>query len=382
MSTRTLLRPLARGIPASPVARPCLRRTFLSRNTPSHRATENLNIKRLSEKRQSYERDRMAFLAAGALAGIVGFIYTSLKLKDALAKQSDDKNKKTQLDSNVPTETFTVDGGTKRKVVVHDAEGNEIVPTGNSTVPTFPRTIDLSKVASEGDAKLPATVRDDIGTEYTLVGLGLRTVTFLNIQVYVVGFYVATADIAALQNHLVKKVNNLATTLVAGEREQLRAALLNPEEGKSTWDTALRESGVRTAFRIAPVRDTDFPHLRDGFIRAITARSQGNPNYSDEAFGQSMREFKQLLNRGKVPKNRELLLCRDAKGRLIVVYDDKSSAGRVEIGRVDDERVSRLLWLNYLAGKKVASEPARHSIIDGVMEFVERPVGTVAAQVV
>jgi hypothetical protein len=38
--------------------------------------------------------------------------------------------------------------------------------------------------------------------------------------------------------------------------------------------------------------------------------------------------------------------------------------------------------LNYLAGKTVASEGARKSIVEGIMEFVERPVGTVATQVV
>ncbi|CAI4212851.1 unnamed protein product [Parascedosporium putredinis] len=381
MSTRALLRPLARGIPGSPAARLAGRRTF-ALSAPTRRATDNLNIKKLSDQRSSYERDRMAFLAAGALAGVVGIIYTSLKLKDALAKERGDKT--TKMDTGkVPTETFTVDGGTKRKVVVHDADGNEIVPTGNSTVPTFPRTIDLSQLSGSPDApRLPATTRDDINTEYTLVGLGLRSVTFLGIQVYVVGFYVATADIATLQNYLVKRVNKLATTLVSGEKDELRAALLNPTEGEETWDTLLRQSGVRTVLRIAPVRDTDFPHLRDGFIRAIAARSQSNPAYNDDAFGEAIRSFKSLLQRGKVPKDRELLLCRDAPGRLIVLYDDKTGTGRVEIGRVVDERLSRLLWLNYLAGSKVASEPARQSIIDGIMEFVERPVGTVAAQVV
>jgi hypothetical protein len=52
------------------------------------------------------------------------------------------------------------------------------------------------------------------------------------------------------------------------------------------------------------------------------------------------------------------------------------------IGVVEDERVSRALWLNYLAGKKVASEPARQNVVQGIMGFVERPVGTVAAQIV
>jgi hypothetical protein len=52
------------------------------------------------------------------------------------------------------------------------------------------------------------------------------------------------------------------------------------------------------------------------------------------------------------------------------------------LGGVHDERLSRAVWLNYLAGKTVASEGARKSIIEGIMEFVERPVGAVATQVV
>ncbi|KAL2111308.1 hypothetical protein VUR80DRAFT_10262 [Thermomyces stellatus] len=372
MSTRALLRPALRAVRAPAP------RTIFSRAKPATRATENLNIRRLAETRTSYDRDRTAFLAAGALAGIIGIIYTSVKLKQAIDKNNSSNNK-TKLDSKAPPESFVVDGGSKRKVVIHDAEGNEIVPTGNTTVPHFPRTLDLGRKDSQ--EQLPVTDKDDLGTEYQLVGLGIRTVSFLGIQVYVVGFYVAKQDIAALQHYLVKKVNRLATTLVPGEKEELRQTLEHPERGEEIWNEILREAGCRTAFRIMPVRDTDFHHLRDGFVRAITARSKGNELYGDDAFGEAMRGFKALMNRGKVPTKNELMLCRDGKGQMTVLYDDKKGEGREQLGEVGDERLSRLLWLNYLAGKKVASEGARQSIIDGVMEFVERPIGTVASQV-
>merc|ERR1711939_249588 len=90
--------------------------------------------------------------------------------------------------------------------------------------------------------------------------------------------------------------------------------------------------------------------------------------------------LKGLLNRGSVPKGKELLLARNREGRLAVWYDD-GKIGAQRLGQVDDERISRGLWLNYLVGKTPVSVPARKSIIDGVMEFVERPVGTVATQV-
>ncbi|KAK6951589.1 hypothetical protein Daesc_006111 [Daldinia eschscholtzii] len=269
---------------------------------------------------------------------------------------------------------FNTEAGSKRKTVIHDGDGRELVPTGNSTVPTFPRLLDLALGAAEGQEMVN-------GVEYTLVGLGVRTVSFLGIQVYMVGYYIATQDIAALQSRLVKEINPIATTLVPSEKDELRKALLDPERGEKLWNDILQEVRPRSLFRVVPVRDTDFHHLRDGFVRAISARSQGNSrDFGDENFGEAMKEFRGLFNRGKVPKGREMLLVRDTAGRLTILFDD-GKAGMGTIGRVSDERVSRLLWLNYLAGSKVASEPARKNIVEGIMEFVERPVGTVATQV-
>ncbi|KAL2135329.1 hypothetical protein VTI74DRAFT_8982 [Chaetomium olivicolor] len=398
MLHQTAIRGLARQATATPFRTGIiLRRTLFSRrNTRSTRAVENLNLQRLSAQSEEYHRNRRTFLWCGAIAGVLSFIYTAYKLKVELSKPH-------KLDTGLPS-ADPLASAADRKVIVHDEEGREIVPTGNSTVPTFPRTISLPAYTAPITTPSPSeplttpalltTATPGSTTEYTLVGLGVRTVTFINLQVYVVGYYVATADIAALQNALVKKVNPIATTLVPGERDQLRAALLDPAEGEKTWDELLA-AGIpaRSAFRVVPVRDTDFHHLRDGFVRAIQARAPqltgSTPGAAEEeSFGEAMRQFRAVFNRGSVPKRKELLLVRDETGRLSITYDggankkERSEAERQLIGVVEDERVSRALWLNYLAGKKVASEPARKSIVDGIVEFVERPVGTVAAQVV
>ncbi|KAM7187677.1 Chalcone-flavanone isomerase domain containing protein [Naviculisporaceae sp. PSN 640] len=390
------LRPLSGAL--TPATRTtAARRTFITRRPGrrSSRPVEELDVQGLSQKVKDYHRNRRIFLWSGAIAGVVSFVYTASKLKKELEK------KPLKLDSSLPsTDPLANSNVAERKVVVHDEDGREIVPTGNSTVPAFPRTIELpaftgpldvpaaqSSAAASAD---PLNAQLSLGgatTEYTLVGLGLRTVTFVGIQVYVVGYYVATSDIAALQSALVKKVDPIATTLVPGEREQLRSRLLDHVEGEEIWDELLAKGiPARSAFRVIPVRDTDFHHLRDGFVRAIQARAPAPGTQTaaaDESFGESMRDFRAIFNRGSVPKRKELLLVRDEKGKLAVSYDDgKKGGGRQLLGVVEDERVSRALWLNYLAGKKVASEPARKSIVEGIMEFVERPVGTVAAQVV
>ncbi|ATY67350.1 Chalcone subgroup [Cordyceps militaris] len=380
------LRPLQRAA-QQPAVR-AARRTISSRG--SSKLTQEFDLNRLNSQRRDYDRNRTAFLTAGAVAGVISFIYTAWKLKQAISEKNAKEGKsgavKFDAQPNIPTEQFKTEAGELRKIIIHDEDGNEVVPTGNSTVPLFPRTIDVSlPLDKKEQSPLAASISDSAGTQYTLVGLGMRSVTFVGINVYLVGLYVATQDIARLQHYLVKNVNPVATTLIPSEKDTLRQRLLDPVEGEALWDAVLRDAKLRSVLRIAPVRDTDFHHLRDGFVRAIQARSSlDKPAYSDEAFGTAMKNFKVLFNRGQVPKKQEMLLCRNESGALAVTYDAGSSSKpqREVLGTVADPRLSHLLWLNYLAGSKVASEPARKNIVEGVMEFVERPVGTVATQVV
>ncbi|KAH9901723.1 chalcone-flavanone isomerase [Xylariomycetidae sp. FL2044] len=369
LPTTSLLRPVAPRPTQCLRYRPVQCRNFIRRARSSHRAIESLNIDRMRSEAFDYELRRRNFLLCGAIAGTIAAIYTAYKLILAIRKPK-------KMDSGLPDklDPFTTEAGSKRKVVVHDDDGQEIVPTGNSTVPTFPRVLELVIGAEESREKIN-------GVEYTLVGLGVRTVSIFSIQVYMVGYYIATQDVAAIQARLIKEINPIATTLVPNEKEELRKALMDPVRGEELWNAILQDVRPRSLFRIVPVRNTDFPHLRDGFVRAITARTQvHSQDYGDEAFGEAMREFKGLFNRGRVPQKKELLMCRDGSGQLTIEYDD-GTRGMVTLGKVSEERLSRLLWLNYLAGKQVASEPARKNIVEGIMEFVERPVGTVATQV-
>ena len=250
--------------------------SFSPQQSAKAREPESLDLGRLTKRRKDYDQRRVAFLMAGVVAGVLLIGYTAWNLKIAL----DDPLK---CDSGPLTSTGSLTGvdGSKRKVVVHNDDGQEIVPTGNTTVPDFPRTIDIpdfgattATPASEIVLVVPGAA-GPATTQYTLVGLGLRTVSFLGIQVYVVGFYVATSDIAALQSRLIKKINPLATALVSGEKDQLRKALSDPVQGEEMWDELLKEGiPARSLFRVVPVRDTDFHHLRDGFVRAVQARTK------------------------------------------------------------------------------------------------------------
>jgi hypothetical protein len=300
---------------------------------------------------------------------------------------------------------------------IQGQDGVEQVETGNSSVPLFPTTIKLPKSTDtstlQPGQELPIAPESE--EEYQLLGLGIRTVSFLSIQVYVVGLYIAKSDIGTLQQRLVQtgvqppsdhlaqsSSNSLAaTSLVSTEREMLKKLLLDPEKSEAVWASILKEGNFRTAIRIVPTRNTDFMHLRDAWVRHMTNRAQkaaaqakelaaaggppGPSEFEDESFGQSVNEFKTLLGGGSrknIPKGQVLLLLRDQRGALDALFQPDPQQPIRWLGRVADERISRCVWLNYLAGKAVASEAARASIVDGVMGIVERPVGTVIQKVI
>lgn len=180
--------------------------------------------------------------------------------------------------------------------------------------------------------------------------------------------------------------------LVQGEKETLNKTLLDGKGSTQIWSKVLKEGGVRSAVRIVPTRNTNFSHLRDGFVRGIDLRGKGK-EFEDENFLTAVGDFKGMLGgRGSVSKGKVLLMGRGANGALRGWVEEevetaegppRREGGQMTLlGGVRDERVSRLVWMGYLAGENVASEEARQSVVQGVLDLVERPIGTIETQVV
>lgn len=358
----------------------------------------------------------MAYSAAGIVACSLA-MYGVIKMDVFGLDKLDTKNKAppnefTAIQSNATKldgpQGFPSTGGPS----VIPLQGHDLaeqIETGNSTVPYFPTTICLPSTAEPPSKENGDELSTAGGDEYQLLGLGIRTVSFLSIQVYVVGLYVAKGDITELQQRLVHTAvhppsddpgaisgagADAATSLVPPERQQLKELLLDQQHGDAVWTSLIKENGIRTAFRIVPTRNTDFMHLRDGWVRGITARAQQKKplpgaaeqgEFQDAEFGTAMNDFKGVFGGGQrknVPKGQTLILLRNAHGALDALFQADPAQPMRWMGRVDDERVSRLVWLNYLAGKTVSSEGARRNIVDGLMTIVERPVGTVVQRIV
>ncbi|KAK4637592.1 Altered inheritance of mitochondria protein 18, mitochondrial [Fulvia fulva] len=368
------------------------------------------------EEKRQYHIRRMRFAGIGLLLSIFGLamVLYNLDLDDMEQAELKRKNKQ-QLDASDDSnkqfqgkEVEIIGAGEDKRIVARGPGGEvELVETGTSSVPHFPRTIHLPTSPESAPAK--AAAGTDVpglneGTnagniqnqeEYTLLGLGIRTVSFLGIQVYVVGMYIRTQDISALQEKLIHVINESASTLIPSEKEELKKRLLDPSGSREIWQELLKVPGLKTAWRVAPTRNTDFGHLRDGWITGITNRTREakqlakgvETEYDAEDFGQAIGSFKSLFAGGKAPKGSVMILARGTTGNMDVWFQAKPGASGKDkqmqlLGTVPDERISKLIWLGYLGGDKVSSEAARQGVVDGCIGFAGRPIGSAEARVV
>lgn len=336
-----------------------------------------------AEKRR-YHLHRMRFAGIGLILSLLmtGAVVWNLDL-ERMGKG----NGRVKLDAGQEAEerfqgkeVKVIGRGEGKKIVAVQppADEVELVETGTSSVPHFPKTLCLP--AGQGEE------------QYTLLGLGIRTVSFLSIQVYVVGMYIRTSDLSALQATLIHHVNASASTLIPSEQDSLRQQLLDPTQSLALWSEILSQSPeIHTAWRVVPTRNTDFAHLRDGWVTGIGKRtaearqraardSVGKEEklaseYEAEDFGVAMRGFMNLFAGGKAPKGSIMLLARGDRGQLDVWFQGKAEETKL-LGSVTDERISRLIWLNYLGGEKVSSEAARKGVVEGCVGFAGRPMGS------
>lgn len=353
-----------------------------------------------SLKKRDHHLRRMRTAGMGLIFSLAMMIMLVWNLDiDGMDKELEEKRKRSgqQLDASAEAnerfqgrDIHVIGTGEGKRIIAHGQAGDvELVETGTSTIPHFPRTIHLPAEPSTVTVHPSEPSNQE---EYTLIGLGIRTVLF--IQVYVVGMYICTTDISALQEALIHDINSEASTLIPSEKEALRARLLDPVGSREIWQNVLKTPGLKTAWRIAPTRNTDFGHLRDGFVNGINARTQearrltpGGPSeYDAEEFGQAVQTLKGIFSGGKAPKGSTLILHRDRSGALDVLFQAKPGEPSKEqetqrLGSVPDERIARLIWLGYLAGDKVSSKGARDGVVEGCVGFASRPVGSVETMV-
>lgn len=207
------------------------------------------------------------------------------------------------------------------------------------------------------------------GKEWSLLGCGKRSVSFLGFDVYAIGLYLPESQKRDVRE-LLQSTSGFQQA--NGDVEEFKKSLLDPVHGaaKIRW---LLDQGIDIRIRIVPVRNTDFGHLRDGFVRTILAHPEAKEASQNKEFADGLSELKTIFSRKmSVPKHNVLVMNREGhNGELKITYYDAKSELDLgqgsDLGSVHSPQVSELLLLQYLTGKKPISETLRDSVINGLV---------------
>ncbi|KAI7872599.1 chalcone-flavanone isomerase-domain-containing protein [Spinellus fusiger] len=179
-----------------------------------------------------------------------------------------------------------------------------------------------------------------------LIGMGARQVSFLNINVYVLGLYMYSEDIQALNN-------------VQGWDTFDKASFLEQE----TLALKLLQQPFDISIRIVPVRATNTQHLRDGFTRSLLQRfreqSKGMTEEEEKAILQGIKEFKGNFSNANVKKDTEFIFTKTKQGHLKMEFEGK------DMGTVKNTWIAIQFMMGYLDPVTPASELARTNIASG-----------------
>lgn len=214
---------------------------------------------------------------------------------------------------------------------------------------------------------LPAPQTPTGAKDLRLVGLGVRTVSFLRVRVYVAGLYVDAAALGDLQSTPGWR-DFEASWMLGGAGSSNDGT---ERRGSEALLNALLDRGITCAIRIVPVRSTDFAHLRDGFTRSIQGRAKLARKSSllsaetDEALSHALQSLKEAFPKASLPKGNALDLIftpastpqgfdltLEEGGKVLGAV--KSLPGGPEAGRFS---VARQLLLAYFADKDEISKP-------------------------
>ncbi|KAG0141916.1 hypothetical protein CROQUDRAFT_663169 [Cronartium quercuum f. sp. fusiforme G11] len=248
-----------------------------------------------------------------------------------------------------------------------------------STQISFPTEICLSESCSNDDEK----------KRLRLIGVGVRTISFLGIKVYSIGFYVDESLLRALrvipgwntditkEKLLFTNFNDVKPSSVSRPSEQeltttttgTTTSVVKPISGENLMRNLI-SAPVNFAIRIAPAKSTDFTHLRDGFCRSITARvsravKQGLlTDFEAERASESIKTFRNFFPAGvSVPKGKSILLRKTSNDSLVIEYDGRT------LGELKDRIITQEIFLAYFADIDPISVKFKEAVAEGFEKF-------------
>ncbi|ODV92953.1 hypothetical protein CANCADRAFT_95547 [Tortispora caseinolytica NRRL Y-17796] len=245
-----------------------------------------------------------------------------------------------------------------------------------------PITLDTKISLPDDPVKPPTSVPDFqrsivvCGKIFDLFAIGVRTVSIFNMHVYGLGLYASRDHLPVLKAIL----NGAAEKYNATTPAELEAALRDKSKGKEIisefFGYPRPDSQIPLVLRIVTARNTDFGHLRDGFVRAVLAHPYAKSllemeNERGEAFAHGIEDLRKAFGRKvSVPKHKELLLYRRSNGELDIFAEIGDT--REQIGTVHNSEVSQFLFQQYMNPEKPSSPTAYNDMCRNFAQMIAK----------
>ncbi|KAJ2962147.1 hypothetical protein NQZ79_g2613 [Umbelopsis isabellina] len=174
--------------------------------------------------------------------------------------------------------------------------------------------------------QFPLTIHN--GTDQKVIlGLGSRQVSFLKMNVYVMGMYISVKDARVLRK--------------AGIWTDAQAAMDSMDHAQQ-----MLKQPIDIAIRIVPTRATGGQHLRDGFTRSLLQlmrdHSKELTEDDERQILEGIQDFKAKFPSTKVNKGDEFIFTRTANGGLKIEFRGK------ELGTVKNRWVADNFVVGYV----------------------------------
>ncbi|SSD59938.1 related to Altered inheritance of mitochondria protein 18, mitochondrial [Saccharomycodes ludwigii] len=216
----------------------------------------------------------------------------------------------------------------------------------------------------------------DKNDDYTLVGFGTRSVTFISFRVYALGIYIADKDLPLISKVFDSKYLSTAfidkdTGAINNEEshgENLTRALESPDTSMVLVDNLL-DSEIELVAKVTPIKNTDFNHLRDGLCRSIMSHpiAKKNSDIIKNGIEQLRSAF---ILKGSVLKNDDLLIKLESDNSLRLYYKSKKNGEVKKLGKVSEPLIGKCLFSKYLSQPNALSDSTQKSFAENVTKYL------------
>lgn len=188
------------------------------------------------------------------------------------------------------------------------------------------------------------------GKEFELLGCGVRRVTFLRVAVYIASIYIGRQS---------------------------------PKIVTSDLESVIKDPRIELAIRIEPLRDTNGPHLRKGFLQRLTVEIQDILNNHKKGTGspftvegameanEAIPKLQEILSQSLIRAGQSLTFIKRRNSEYLTVNFD----GKI-IGQVNSSALSQMFLWVYLNPENPISQPVSLQRLANVYRQCTAPLRT------